>query len=106
MKPKTEKSGLSHKHGKSSHTPPVVQEDIEKRLNRIEGQVRGLKGMVEREEYCDNLLNQIAAIQSALSSVATIILENHMNTCVTDKIKSSDEHIIPELMNTIKRLIK
>ncbi|MBE0449873.1 MAG: metal-sensitive transcriptional regulator [Clostridia bacterium] len=76
------------------------------RCNRIEGQIRGIKGMIERDVYCDDILNQIAAAQSALNSMGRIILEQHMNTCLIDRIKDGDYDVIDEILTTIGKLMK
>jgi DNA-binding FrmR family transcriptional regulator len=75
------------------------------RLNRIEGQVRGIKNMLENDEYCVDILNQISASQAALGSLASILLEEHIRTCVAEGIKNGDTEIISELTNTIKKFI-
>lgn len=75
------------------------------RLNRIEGQVRGIKGMVERDTYCDDVLHQIASVQSALDSVSKILLENHIKSCVLNKIKEDDPDIVDELLKTVGKLL-
>ena len=76
------------------------------RLNRIEGQIRGIKGMIEKDAYCDDILNQVSAVQSALDAVGKIILENHIRGCVAEKIKQDDGHIVDELIETIGRLLR
>ena len=73
-------------------------------LSRIEGQVRGIKGMIERDDYCDAILNQIAAIQSSMSSVAKHLLENHMRTCVIERLRENDETVVDEFVKTVSRL--
>lgn len=75
------------------------------RINRVEGQIRGIKGMVEDSVYCDDILNQISAARAALDSISRLILENHMHTCVIDKIRAGDDKIVDELMTTIKRML-
>ncbi|MBI2959490.1 MAG: metal-sensitive transcriptional regulator [Betaproteobacteria bacterium] len=75
-----------------------------KRLNRIEGQVRGVAKMVEEDRYCVDVVTQIAAIQSALDSLAMRLLENHTKGCVRAAIKSGDgEAAVDELMSVVKR---
>jgi len=71
------------------------------RLNRIEGQVRGVKRMVGEGAYCDEILNQIASIQSALYGVARLLLEKHMKSCIREQILSGDESAIDEVLATI-----
>ncbi|MDI3543038.1 MAG: CsoR family transcriptional regulator, copper-sensing transcriptional repressor [Candidatus Atribacteria bacterium] len=83
-----------------------VVKEILVRLNRIEGQVRGIKRMVEEEAYCDDILNQIASIQSALYGVARLLLEKHMKSCVKEQILSGDEGVIDEVLATIFRMMK
>ncbi|QXM06819.1 metal-sensitive transcriptional regulator [Crassaminicella indica] len=86
--------------------PEKVNGALIKRLNRIEGQVRGIKGMIERNVYCDDILIQIAAVQSAMKGVAKLLLESHMHTCIVSKIKSGDEDVVDEFLKTIDRMIK
>lgn len=82
-----------------------LKSNITKRLNRIEGQVRGVKGMIENNIYCDDILQQVSAIRAALDSINKLILENHIKTCVLDKIKKGDKEILDELMITIGRML-
>lgn len=82
----------------------TVQE-LANRLNRIEGQVRGIKRMIEEGVYCDDILNQISSAQSALNGVAKLLLEKHMRFCIKEQIVAGDEKVIDELMNTIFRMM-
>jgi DNA-binding FrmR family transcriptional regulator len=79
--------------------------DLITRLNRIEGQVRGIKGMIEKDTYCDDILHQISAVQSALKSVSRLILQGHLNSCVVERIQSGDQEIVDELLKTINKMI-
>lgn len=76
------------------------------RLNRIEGQVRGIRGMIDNDAYCDNVLNQISAVQSALNSVSKLVLKNHISSCLVKKIRNGEDEIIDELLVTIGKLYK
>ena len=76
------------------------------RLNRIEGQVRGIKGMIDKDVYCDDVLNQIAAIQSALNSVSRLLLESHMKSCLISRIQSGEPEVVDELLKTIEKMMK
>lgn len=76
------------------------------RLNRIEGQVRGIKGMIEKDVYCDDILNQIAAVQSAMKSVSRLLLEGHMKSCLVNRIQSGEPEVIDELLQTIEKMMK
>ncbi len=80
------------------------------RVNRIEGQVRGIKRMIEEGEYCMDIITQIQAAQSALRSVARKILEKHLDTCVSEAIqgnsKADAEEKLREVMKVMKRMCK
>lgn len=75
------------------------------RLNRIEGQVRGIKGMVEKDQYCDDVLNQISAARAALDSVSRLVLENHIKKCLVNKIRNGEDEIVDELLVTIGKML-
>ncbi|MBO5982043.1 MAG: metal-sensing transcriptional repressor [Clostridia bacterium] len=90
---------------KKKHRSPEEVKALINRLNRIEGQVRGIKNMLENDEYCVDILNQISASQAALGSLASVLLEDHIQTCVAEGIKNGDTEIISELTSTIKKFI-
>ena len=80
--------------------------DLVNRLNRIEGQVRGIKGMVERDAYCIDILVQVAAVNAALNSFNKILLANHIKTCVADDVREGREEAIDELVSILQKLMK
>lgn len=80
--------------------------DLLNRLNRIEGQVRGIKGMVEKDAYCTDILIQVAAVNAALNSFNKVLLANHIRTCVARDIRQGKEETIDELVETLQRLMK
>lgn len=82
-----------------------LKTNLTTRLNRIEGQVRGVKGMIERDVYCNDVLVQISAVQSALDSVSKMVLENHIRGCLVKKIQAGDKEIVDELLVTIGKLL-
>lgn len=82
-----------------------LKSNLISRLNRIEGQVRGIKSMLERDAYCDDILNQISAVQAALDSASKLILENHIRGCLVEKILNGDNEIIDELLITIGKIL-
>jgi len=90
---------------KRNHAEPM-KGDLIKRLNRIEGQIRGVKGMIERDTYCDDILNQIAAIQSALNGVGKLLLESHMRSCIVERIQAGELEVLDELLVTVNKLMK
>ena len=82
-----------------------LKKDLLVRLNKIEGQVKGIKNMVDKDCYCDDIFTQISAVKSAINSCSKILLENHIRTCVVSKIKDDDDEIIDELIKTLGRLL-
>lgn len=91
---------------RKSHHPESVKKDLTTRLNRIEGQIRGIKGMIDRDVYCDDVITQISATQSAINSVAKILLEGHLKGCVVDRLSEGDHEVLDELVVTIQKLMK
>jgi len=81
-----------------------IEENV-KRLNKIEGQVRGIKKMIENNRYCIDVLDQTKAIRSAILKVEEIILENHLNTCVRNSLMHQDKHDIDEKITEIMKTI-
>lgn len=82
------------------------KKDLISRLNRIEGQVRGIKGMVESNIYCDDILNQVASVQAAMRSFSKVLLESHMKSCIVNSIENGETQIIDELLQTMGKLMK
>ena len=80
--------------------------DLINRLNRIEGQIRGIKGMVEKDAYCTDILIQVAAANAALNSFNKVLLSNHIKTCVKQDILNGKEETVDELVNTLQKLMK
>nr|WP_206081540.1 metal-sensing transcriptional repressor [Megasphaera sp. SW808] len=76
------------------------------RLNRIEGQVRGIKRMVETDRYCIDILMQVTAIQSALNSFNKELLGQHIKTCVVHDIREGKDDVVDELVCTLQKLMK
>lgn len=91
---------------RTKHRTERERKDLISRLNRIEGQVRGVKGMVEEERYCVDILNQVSAIQAALNGFNKELLATHIRTCVLEDIRSGKEDTIDELCETMKKMMK
>lgn len=91
---------------RKSHHSDSTKKNLVTRLNRVEGQIRGIKGLIEKDTYCDDVITQIAATQAALNSVAKILLEGHMRSCVVERIQEGDHEVVDELLITIQRLMK
>nr|WP_224768206.1 metal-sensitive transcriptional regulator [Metabacillus idriensis] len=91
---------------RKSHHSDAVKKNLVTRLNRIEGQIRGIKGLIEKDTYCDDVITQIAATQAALNSVGKILLEGHLKGCVVDRINEGDMEVLDEFVVTIQKLMK
>lgn len=76
------------------------------RLNRIEGQIRGIKNMVENSAYCTDILIQVSAVQAALNAFNKELLAEHIKTCVADDIRAGKEETVDELVSTLQKLMK
>ncbi len=76
---------------------------INNRLNRIEGQIKGIKKMIEEDRYCDDILIQLSAVDKSIKSLANHILENHMYNCVTNEFEKGNLEIIDEVVNLFRR---
>ena len=80
--------------------------DLMNRLNRVEGQIRGIRGMIEKNAYCVDILNQVSAANSALNSFTRVLLENHIRSCVTEDIRDGKDDKLEELLATLQKLMK
>lgn len=76
------------------------------RLSRIEGQVRGIRKMVESDSYCTDILTQVSAISAALNAFSRELLDSHIRSCVVEDIKEGKEETIDELLLTLKKLMR
>ena len=91
--------------GRTTNRDEKLKKSLITRLNRVEGQVRGIRGMIEKDSYCDEVLNQISAASAALNGISKLVLENHLRNCVVQKIKSDEKGIIEELIKTIDKML-
>ena len=83
-----------------------VQKSLLHRLNRVEGQVRGIKKLIEKEAYCDDILHQLEASRSALRAIEMVLLESHMKHCVIHQLQDGDETVVEEILTTLKKIAK
>lgn len=91
---------------RTKHRVESEYKDLITRLNRVEGQIRGIRNMVEEERYCVDILTQVSAVQSALNAFNKNLLENHIHSCVAVDIKEGKEGAVEELCRTIQKLMK
>lgn len=92
--------------GKHKDREEKELKDLMNRLKRIEGQVRGVEGMLENGAYCTDILMQVSAITSALNSFNKVLLANHVKTCVADNIREGNDEVVDELVTTLQKLMK
>ncbi|MBN8202805.1 metal-sensitive transcriptional regulator [Bacillus sp. NTK034] len=104
--PTEDESCCANEGTRKSHHSDKVKNNLVVRLNRIEGQIRGIKGLIERDTYCDDVITQISATQSALNSVAKILLEGHLKGCVVDRLQEGDLEVLDEVLITVQKLMK
>jgi len=91
---------------KTKSRSDAEHKDLLNRLNRIEGQVRGIKRMVEEDAYCTDILVQVSAITAALNGFNKVLLANHMKSCVADDIREGSDEKLDELISILHRLMK
>lgn len=91
---------------KHKHRDEKEYRDLVNRLSRIEGQIRGVKAMLEEDRYCVDVLNQVSAVQSALNSFTKCLLSNHIKSCVVEDIREGNHEAVDELCDTIQKFIR
>ena len=103
MENKSEKECCYHS---SKHRSDKEYKDLMNRLSRIEGQVRGIKGMLEKDAYCPEILVQVSAVNAALNSFNKVLLANHIRTCVADDIRDGKDETVDELVKVLQKLMR
>lgn len=93
-------AGMRHKERSDKEYKDLIH-----RLNRIEGQIRGIRGMVEKGVYCTDILTQVAAVNSALNSFGRVLLADHIKTCVTQDIRDGKEETVEELIALLQKMM-
>ena len=92
--------------GRTKERSSEEYKDLVNRLSRIEGQIRGLKRMVEEGAYCPDILNQSAAASAALSSFNRVLMSNHIKSCVIDDVRAGNDETVDELLGILQKLMK
>lgn len=85
---------------------PVEQKGLINRLNRVEGQVRGVRKMLEEDGYCTDILTQVSAVQAALNAFSRELLASHIKSCVVHDIRAGDDRVVDDLVATLQKLMK
>lgn len=91
---------------KTKDRSPEEYKKLINRLNRIEGQIRGLKGMIEKNAYCTDILMQSSAVSAALNAFNKELLANHIRTCVVEDIRDGKDEVVDDLLVILQRLMK
>ncbi len=91
---------------KASPRSDEFQQNLQKRLNRAIGQLNGIKGMIDDNRYCGDVLIQLAGAEAAIHQVSLMLLQDHMQTCVVEQIRQGDDAVVEETVQLIKRFAK
>lgn len=97
----------AHNHVHTDKTKERTEKEkkqITNRINRIEGQLKGIKQMIENDAYCDDVLIQLSAASNSLKSLGRLLLDNHIRSCVKDELKAGNDEIIEELISSFSKL--
>lgn len=91
--------------GRTKHTPrsEETKRAVIRRLNRAIGQLNGVKAMIDSDRYCGDVLTQLAAAQSALKAASRVILQEHLETCVVERVQAGDVEVVDEVMDLLKK---
>lgn len=92
--------------GRTKERPEEECRELVNRLSRIEGQIRGIRSMVEKNAYCTDILTQVAAVTAALNSFNKELLASHIRTCVAQDIRSGKDETVDELVSTLQKLMR
>ena len=98
-----ENSCCTEKH---RHRTEEEKRALMNRLSRIEGQIRGIRGMIEKDAYCTDILVQASAVSAAVNAFNKELLASHIRTCVAEDIRAGKDEVIDELVNTLQKLMK
>lgn len=94
------------KNARKAHHPEELKANMVSRLNRIEGQIRGITRMIGDDVYCDDVLHQISSVESAIKGLKTVLLEAHLKSCVIEQIQDGRDGVIDELLVTMRKIMK
>ena len=92
---------------KHKNTPrsEEMQADLQKRLNRAIGQLNGIKQMIDDNRYCGDVLVQLSATRSAIQSIERIVLQNHLETCVVERVQAGDTEVVDEVCDLLRKFV-
>ena len=101
-----EKSDCPH-CGALKHTPrsAELKADVARRINRAVGQLNGIRQMVEEDRYCGDVLTQLAAVESAVKAISRVVMRDHLETCVVERVRAGDAEVVDEVMDLFKKFM-
>lgn len=92
--------------GKTKERSEEELKSLTNRLSRIEGQIRGIRGMLDKNAYCPDILAQVAAANAALNAFSRELLSNHIRSCVVNDVRAGNDEVVDELLSTLQKLMK
>ena len=92
--------------GRTKERSPEEYKRLVNRLSRVEGQIRGIRGMLERDAYCPDILAQVAAANAALNAFGRELLSGHIRSCVVNDVRAGKDEVVDELLDTLQKLMK
>ena len=92
-------------HMKQTPRSEELKHDVTCRINRAIGQLNGVKAMVEEDRYCGDVLTQLAAVESAVKAVSREVMQDHLETCVVERIQAGDTEVVDEVMRLFKKVM-
>ena len=103
----TDGAGACPRCGAYKHTPrsPELKRDVTRRINRVVGQLGGISAMVEEDRYCGDVLTQLAAVESAVKAISRVVMRDHLETCVVERVRAGDAEVVDEVMDLFKKFM-
>ena len=100
-----EKQSCHHCDHKATPRSNELKSGVSRRINRAIGQLNGIKTMIDEDRYCGDVLIQLAAVESAVKAISREVMQDHLESCVVDRIQSGDTEVIDEVMDLFKRFM-
>jgi DNA-binding FrmR family transcriptional regulator len=104
-KPKAEAATCCEERMKSMPRSPELKRDVSSRINRVCGQLNGIKQMVNDDRYCGDVLTQLAAVESAVKAISREVMQDHLETCVVERVQSGDVDAVDEVMDLFRKFM-
>lgn len=92
-------------HAKRTPRSDELKRDVAHRINRAIGQLGGIRTMVEQDRYCGDVLTQLAAVESAVAAISREVMQDHLRTCVVERIREGDDAVVDEVMGLFRKFM-